>query len=89
MYSTQSAVFRLAAQYEAANDYLQKQDDHDGREVECTHRGNNSTRTTHEGFSCTKEPLVDGGYHSTWLQWEPRQDNAEKNDEHVKVQQLT
>jgi hypothetical protein len=66
MYSTLSAVSFLAAQDEAANHYLQKHDDHDGRAIELPHRRNDSPCTPHEGFSCPKEPLIDSEDDSTW-----------------------
>jgi hypothetical protein len=78
-----------ATQDEATNDHLQKQDDHDRREIKLPHGRKDPPRTPHEWFSCAKEPLIDGEHHSTWSQWEPRQNDAEKNDENVKVQQLT
>jgi hypothetical protein len=89
MYSTQRATSVLATQDEAANHYLQKQDDHDGREIKLTHRRKDSPSAPHEGFCCTKEPLIDGEHNAARTQWEPGQHDTEKHNENIEVQKLT
>jgi len=89
MYSTQRATSVLATQDEAANHYLQKQDDHDGREIKLPHRRKDSPSAPHEGFCCAKEPLIDGEHDSTWTQREPGQHDSHKHNENIEVQKLT